>query len=483
MSLFEVLNFADIEKWDHNTDVVVVGFGSAGGCAAIEAVRAGAKVLILERASGGGGTTALAAGHFYLGGGTRVQKACGIDDTVEDMFNYLMAVTPDPDEAKIRLYCNESVEHFNWLVEHGVLFNDSMYKSKHVVQPTDECLIWSGNEKVWPYIEKAKPAPRGHKVAKEGEQGGGFLMERLIEYVKKAEIPVEYNAGACALIVDADKRIVGVQYKQFGEFKQVLAKKGVILAAGGFAMNDAMLKEYCPQLATRATYKQGNPFDDGSGIQLGLAVGGQAIHMDGCLLTSPIYPPENLLKGVLINAEGKRFVTEDSYHAKTTLAMAQQPGGTVYLIVDNEIFARPQLMGQKLIDAAESYEELEGILKLPTGSLVATMKSYNEHAANGEDPEFHKYHDWLKPLDQGPFGAFECSYGKAPYVGFTLGGLKTSIDAEVLDHNDQPIPGLYAAGACASNIAQDGIGYSSGTCIGEGTFFGRRAGRFAAQNS
>ena len=95
---------------------------------------AGAEVLVLERGSGGGGLTANAAGHLYLGGGTRVQKAVGIEDSVEDMMAYLLAVTPDPDVEKIRLYCEQSVEHFDWLVAQGVPFNDTMYKGKHVLQ-------------------------------------------------------------------------------------------------------------------------------------------------------------------------------------------------------------------------------------------------------------------------------------------------------------------------------------------------------------
>ena len=118
-------------------DVVVVGLGCAGVCAAIEAREAGAEVLVLERASGGGGVTSMAAGHVYLGGGTRVQKAVGVEDSVEDMFTYLVMNTPNPDEAKIRAYCEQSVDHFNWLVEHDVSFNDSMYQGKHVLQMTE----------------------------------------------------------------------------------------------------------------------------------------------------------------------------------------------------------------------------------------------------------------------------------------------------------------------------------------------------------
>src|SRR5580700_12309439 len=89
---------------DAHFDVVVVGFGIAGGCAAVEAAEAGASVLVLERAAVAGGTSAMAGGHFYLGGGTAVQRATGHDDSADEMYAYLMAVTPDPEPDKIRAY-------------------------------------------------------------------------------------------------------------------------------------------------------------------------------------------------------------------------------------------------------------------------------------------------------------------------------------------------------------------------------------------
>ena len=99
-----------------------------------------------------------------MGGGTPVQQAAGFEDTPDDMYDFLVAACgPGVDEAKTRLYCDESVAHFDWLVEHGVPFNDTMCKGKEVMQMTDECLIWSGNEEVWPFREKARPAPRGHQ--------------------------------------------------------------------------------------------------------------------------------------------------------------------------------------------------------------------------------------------------------------------------------------------------------------------------------
>ena len=123
---------------------------------------------------------------------------------------------------------------------------------------------------------------------------------------------------------------------------------------------------------------------------------------------------------------------------------------------------------------------MESDLALPEGSLQQTMTEYNRHAADGKDPDFHKYRDWVVPLEEAPYAAIQCSFNRSVYVGFTLGGLRVSSDAEVLDGAGTAVPGLYAAGACASNIAQDGAGYSSGTAIGESTFFGRRAGSHAA---
>ena len=91
-------------------------------------------------------------------------------------------------------------------------------------------------------------------------------------------------------------------------------------------------------------------------------------------------------------------------------------------------------------------------------------------------PEFHKHPDWLQPLDHPPYAAFDASLGRGIYVGFTVGGLRVSLDGEVLTEAGDAVPGLFAAGACASNIVQDSAGYCSGICLGEAAFFGRRAG-------
>jgi succinate dehydrogenase/fumarate reductase flavoprotein subunit len=476
---YGVVDASTIGSWDAEADVVIVGLGSAGSCAAIEAAEAGASVLALERASGAGGLTASAAGHLYLGGGTRVQKAVGLEDTVEDMYQYLLANTPEPDEQKIRLYCEESVAHFDWLVAQGVPFEDSYHREKNVVQMTTECLIDSGNESAWPFSEKAKPVARGHKVAMEGEAGGAKLVEVLVARAGALGMEVRYDTAVKQLVRDG-ARIVGVVAKSSDGSLAVKARKAVILAAGQFGMNQELIDARCPRLADTRIEKQGSTFDDGAGHQLGEAAGGVCDHMDGALLTSPFYPPEQLIKGILVNKHGKRFVNEDSYHSKTSIYCTEQDDAVAYLIADDSFFARPLFQWQELVDAWDTVEEMERDLKMPAGSLQKTIADYNAGAEQGEDPEFHKGKKWLVPLTHPPYAALDMSVGKANYVGFPLGGLRVTIDGEVVAKDGGTIPGLFAAGGCASNIAQDGAGYSSGTCIGEGTFFGRRAGRKAA---
>ena len=115
-AIYSTINASTVTHWDDEADVLVIGFGAAGSCAAIEAADNNASVLVLERASGVCGTTCQATGHFYLGGGTRPQLANDIQDSAQDMFDYMMANTPEPEEEKIRLYCDNSVAHFDWLV-------------------------------------------------------------------------------------------------------------------------------------------------------------------------------------------------------------------------------------------------------------------------------------------------------------------------------------------------------------------------------
>ena len=473
------VNAADVTEWSDEFDVVVVGFGIAGGCAAVSAAEAGARVLVLERAAVAGGTTAMAGGHFYLGGGTPVQQATGHPDTPDEMYKYLVAVSREPEHDKIRAYCDGSVEHFTWLENLGFEFERSFYPEKAVINPGTEGLMYTGNEEVWPFNELAVPAPRGHKVPVPGDtEGAKMVIDLLVKRAGDLGVQIRYETGATNLVVDGD-RVVGVAWKRFSDTGHIRAG-AVIIAAGGFVMNPEMVATYTPELGEKP-FVLGNTYDDGLGIRLGQSVGGATKHMDQSFITAAIYPPATLLTGIVVNKLGRRFVAEDSYHARTSGFVMDQPDRVAYLIIDEAHMEPPRYPLTPLIDGWETVEEMEAALGIPEGNLVATLNRYNEFAAKGEDPDFHKSPKYLAPQDKGPWGAFDLSLGKAMYAGFTMGGLSTTIDGQVRRADDSVIDGLYAAGACASNIAQDCKGYSTGTQLGEGSFFGRRAGAHAAR--
>ncbi|GHJ58413.1 hypothetical protein NOK12_09320 [Nocardioides sp. OK12] len=478
----ETIAATDVAPGAPAYDVVVVGFGIAGGCAALEAARAGARVLLLERAAVHGGTSSMSGGHFYLGGGTAVQRATGHDDSVEDMVAYLTASSKAPDATKIRAYCEGSVAHFDWLEALGFEFERSYYPEKAVIQPGTQGLMYTGNEKVWPFRDLARPAPRGHKVPVAGDtEGTRLVMDLLRERVEEAGVEVRYETGAAALVLDETGTVRGVGWRSFERTGVVLAD-AVVLAAGGFVMNPDMVAEHTPALAEKL-FTLGSTYDDGLGIRLGRSAGAALQHMDEPFITAPVYPPATLLTGVIVNNRGERFVAEDSYHSRTSQHVMAQPGSEAYLVVDSEHVEYPAFPLAPLVDGYETLEELETSLGLPVGSVRATLARYDEHAARGEDPDFHKHPQWLAPQSTGPWAVFDLRLGKALYAGFTLGGIATDVDGRALRPDGSPVTGLFAAGACASNLAQDGNGYCSGTQLGEGSFFGRRAGVAAAAHA
>ena len=473
---------ASIARWHHETDVAIVGFGAAGACAAIEATRAGAAVTLYEASSGSGGASAMSGGEIYLGGsgGTPAQRDAGFTDATEDLEAYLlMAGGPDADAAKVGLYARESLAHYEWLVAQGVPYKGSYVPGKVIEPETDDTLIWSGSEEAWPFSERAKPAPRGHVVQYMGWGGGRLLVDTLEARAREAGVDVHVDARARSLIVDTQGAVVGLIVREDGTEKAVRARRGVVLATGGFCMNGEMVRRHAPG-ALRCDSPIGT-IDDGAGILMGQSVGGQAIHMDQFFTTCPWYPPESLVKGIFVNAGGQRFINEDCYHGRVSRTIVDQPGTKVWLLVDNAIFARPmELARVDLAAVGETWEEVEAELGFVPGTLAPTVARYNAHAANGIDPVWHKAAKWLKPLDEAPFAALEFDLETSYFSFFTLGGLETLPGGEVLDAKGAPIPGLYGAGRVTSGLPRWGAGYSSGMSLADCTFFGRMAGKGVA---
>ena len=170
-------------SWDAVADVVVVGFGAAGACAAIEAAEEGVDVLVLDRFTGGG-ATAISGGVVYAGGGTRHQQAAGVEDSPDQMLAYLRLETAGAvSEETLRSFCDGSAAMLTWLESHGVPFEGSRapYKTSY---PTNKYyLYYSGNELAGPSRAVASPAQRGHRAKGKGTSGKALFgpLRRAVE--------------------------------------------------------------------------------------------------------------------------------------------------------------------------------------------------------------------------------------------------------------------------------------------------------------
>ncbi len=525
------------DHWDRETDVLVVGFGGAGGCAAIEAAEQGAAVTILERFSGGG-ATAMSGGVFYAGGGTQHQKDAGFDDSVDDMFAYLKAEARGVvSDTTLRRFCEGSDDDLRWLEAMGVKFEGSYCPFKTSYPTDDYYLYYSGSETVEPYRSLAKPAPRGHRVKGAG-MSGVSLFQMIRARVQALSIDVVGQARAEALVMDDAGNVAGVAChaiphgSAWSRIHQLLykihcktiiytppigrvvarmlariehfaakplrirARKGVVLASGGFIMNREMIAKEAPH--SLAGLPLGTAGDDGSGIQLGIRAGGVTDRMNRVTAWRFYNPPEGFVHGVLVDREGRRICNEALYGAAVGSKMIEEHDGKAYLILDKTMwrnsigqvfqqtvfFQKLQtfyiyLLGHK---KAGSFAQLARKTGIDAVGLEFTIENYNDLARTGQIDPLGKPADYVQPLEHPPYYAVDCSLDTPhafPCPVLTLGGLVVDEDSGLVKREDGAvIQGLYAAGRTALGICSES--YVSGLSIADCVFSGRRAGKHAA---
>lgn len=518
-------------------DVVVVGFGAAGACAAIAAAESGASVLVVDRGLGGG-ASALSGGIVYAGGGTRYQVEAGQTDSPDNMFAYLREELQGVvDDDTLRRFCDGSVEQLEWLERHGARFGSSLcdYKTSY---PTDRhYLYYSGNEKAHPYRAMADPAPRGHRQIALGMQSGRVLWEVLRDAAVKLGVEFMPMTRADELIVedgrvtgvrcrtmadggtradDRRRRVVAVNTKLANWFPGVgrvldsyiekqwrgrsrplrLDASSVILAAGGFAFNRDMLCRHAPGHAMISPL--GTAGDDGTGIALGESAGGVSAHLDRVTAWRFMSPPSAMAEGVVVGINGERIANEDLYGATFSDVMIRKFGGSGYLIVDSAVWKRAiaQIPRQTLAfqkawlavstythyKKADSLAVLADKLKISASGLIATVNAYNDAIVAGAEDPMHKASEFCTPLVEPPFYGVDVSLKDSPLdfvPGLTLGGLRVaSATGLVLSADGTPVSGLYAAGRNAVGVCSNS--YVSGLSLADCVFSGRRAGQAAA---
>ena len=537
----EVADAADV-PWSDGADVVVVGWGAAGACAAIEARSAGASVIVLDR-FGGGGASTLSGGVVYAGGGTRQQREAGFADTPEAMAEYLRhEVQGVVGDDTLSRFCRDSAANLEWLEAQGARFSSTMPAHKTSYPPDGVYLYYSGNEVVPACAGAAPPAPRGHRTVARGQSGATLYaalqaatlrsgaravtqaaVRRLVRErgrdgrpgrvigVEAWPLPAgdarsKRHAGLDALIAKwrlyRGRKAEGARREQARIEREIAAPRfiratrGVVLSTGGYIYNRALLAEHAPQ------YKRGWPIGgagcDGSGLRLGQSVGAAADRLGNVSAWRFITPPYSWPKGLVVNARGERFCNEQVYGAKLGQAMVEGQGGKAWLVMDAALrrraikeclfgglwaFQALPALAMMLFSArkAATIEDLAARIGAEAAALRSSVVTANAAAAGrAADPQ-GKSADMRQACERAPFYALDISIGAPtfPLATLTLGGLRVNeADGHVRDAQGQDIPGLFAAGRSAIGIASSR--YVSGLSLADCVFSGRRAGRAAA---
>ncbi len=537
------LQVASVEQqnWDQQCDVLVVGWGAAGACAAIEAHDQGADVIVADRFLGGG-ASAKSGGVVYAGGGTEHQQKAGFADTPDAMFEYLKHETQGVISDKtLKRFCDNSVANLRWLEAMGTPYTHSMPPGGKTSYPQDGYyLYYSGNELVPAYRGELPPPPRGHRTVGKGH-GGVVLYSHLQAACRQRGIRSLTQSAVRRLVVDADNRVIGAEVwslpagskaaqlhakwgqkaeklqnlapgycnrlrQRLAELEQkhaqpvlVRARKGVILTTGGFIFNKELIKQYAPKY--RRNFKIGATGCDGSGLRLGQSVGAASNHLNNVSAWRFINPPQKWPKGIAVNARGERFCNEEVYGAKLGYAICEEQDGKAWLILDKPL--RRQSISQALFGRYWWFQSVPALammllaakkgktpadLARKTGmesaALEASLSAYNQAIGSGQPDPMGKSADSCQSLQQGPFYALDISVssGVLPLGALTLGGLKVNEEnGQVLSEQGEAIAGLYAAGRTAVGIPSNL--YVSGLSLADCVFSGRRAGAAAASSA
>lgn len=449
-------------------DVVVIGAGGAGFSAAITAKDAGANVVVLEKMPTVGGNS-LISGAEMAAANNWVQRKLGIlDDSVERHFEDTMKGGDyKGDPAVVRTMVENALPAALWCRDViGVEFQE------------DNLFFFGGHSRKRSLIPK-------------GATGMEFI-QKFMAAAKKRDIPIITGMKAEELVKSPEGRIVGVKATMDGKTYTFNAKNGVIIASGGFAANVEMRAKANPFYG--AGFKTTNaPGATGDGIVMGEKAGAQVVNMD-LIQTYPMCDPitgaielidDARFEGaILVNQEGKRFVEELERRDVMSKAILEQTGQYCYALFNDAIEKKSHAITHHqdevevftkagILHKADTIEEAAEFFKIPVENLKATVARVNEFAKTGKDLDFN-YRARFVDLSTGPYWI----YRGVPSCHHTMGGLKINPKAQVLDKNDKPIPGLWAAGEVTGST--HGTNRLGSNAYADIIVFGRIAGAEAA---
>ncbi|MFC1899984.1 FAD-dependent oxidoreductase [Chloroflexota bacterium] len=489
------------QKWDKETDVVVVGYGGAGAVAAITVSEEGGKVILLEKAPEAGGNTSTASGGMRYSVDAR--------QTAQYIKNLGLGSV---DDETARSFAETWVEIKPWLEKHGAKFgktNPEPTPYKNLGAPEDMIIIT---------IESPDGYVRG---------SGKDLFAFMDRIVKNLGVEVMLNTPVKKLIQNpATKEIMGVLAESEGGEILIKAKKAVIMTCGGFAGNAEMIATYVEEAPVKM-FPSGTPYSTGDGIKMVIDVGANLWHMNAIEWGPQGFKPDEMPASfwiqpkwqswINVNRYGERFRNESisMNHTKTKLEMFDLPiinnihsadwiNSPWYLIFDEKVRQAGPLAGSQMargyppfttynssrdihtwsqdnnaeinrgwIKSADSIGELATKIGVDQSGLQETITNYNGYCVAASDPEYNRKPDTLVPIDTSPYYAFECVVS----IVNTQGGPRKNARSQVVSVLDgSPIPRLYTGGEFGSiwSVLYPGA-CNLPECIVSGIISGRNA--------
>lgn len=425
------------ETWDLETDVLCLGAGGCGLTAALWATHNGAQALVLEKGTSSMNSSSALADGQWAAGGTSVQKAQGIEDSPEAFYAWVESIQPqqkvcDSDLETSKAVCDASTPVFEWLLELGAQVYGDL-----------QDFLGMG-------------VPRWHTISMME------VMDLLVDECAQQGVEILYNTPATRLIQNSDGRVIGAYAEQDGKTIAVKARRGVVLATGGYSASPEMLLTF-----NGKTYANTKPVgcktNTGDGYRMALQI--------GAALRDVYVPPSLALAasdtlvgivqlpragGILVNEHAKRYTAENIGASPEAAATSLQTG-PCFIIHDDPQMAdehaditlnRHEVLGGTIYDA-DTIEELAEKIGLDPAALKETVETYNSYCEAGHDPDFGR--DTIDELEGSapapalvtpPFHAIEVCAAIYP----TQMRLNSDDHARVRDVYGDVIPGLYAGG-------------------------------------
>jgi fumarate reductase flavoprotein subunit len=464
-------------------DIAVSGSGVAGLAAALAAAEKGAAVLVLEKNQSLGGRSVGAEGFFAAD--SPDQQKLGIDAPADVLFKMAMEYSHWRINPRLmRAYINKSGDTVRWLEAKGLK------------------------------IDRVSPFYRNqvYRVWHQPKGGGREIIDLLIAECEKLGVKFLRQAPAKMIVIDPSGKVAGLT-AIYNSQEIVVKSKCVIIATGGYGGNQELLKKYCPTYSE--DIKCAAPWFSGDGLLMAMEAGAANAGLGAIMQFGPRFDGVNTHVAavaqepdtVWVNIRGERFADETlaENHYESINILLQQPHKISFTLLDETIKQRiidngpfkirqgvyygiyredMQKLNQELqeqsnagkVKIGNSWETIAEWIGVPASKLISTVEEYNAGCECGYDRLFTKERRYLSPLRQPPYYALRCR----PTIVGTLGGIKINHLMQVINHQNNPIPGLYAAGTDAGGWETDTYNvHLSGSAFG----FPLNSGRIAGENA